>query len=40
MTLQGKLAWAGVAVRGAISLALVALSRGEPVNAAWLEVGG
>ena len=38
MTLQGKLAWAGVAVLGAISLALVALSRGEPVNAAWLVV--
>jgi carbon starvation protein CstA len=38
MTLQGKLAWAGVAVLGAISLAIVALSRGEPVNAAWLVV--
>src|ERR1700739_2481133 len=38
MTLQGKLAWAGVAVLAAISLAIVALSRGEPVNAAWLVV--
>jgi carbon starvation protein len=38
MTLQGKLAWAGVAALGAISLAIVALSRGEPVNAAWLVV--
>ena len=38
MTLQGKLAWVGVAVLGAISLAIVALSRGEPVNAAWLVV--
>jgi carbon starvation protein len=36
MTLQGKLVWAGIAVLGAISLAIVALSRGEPVNAAWL----
>jgi carbon starvation protein len=30
--------WAGVAVLGAISFAVVALTRGEPVNAAWLVV--
>jgi carbon starvation protein len=36
MTIQAKLLWAGVAVLGAISFAVVALTRGEPVNAAWL----
>jgi carbon starvation protein CstA len=36
MTLQAKLLWAGVAILGAISFAVVALTRGEPVNAAWL----
>ena len=30
--------WAGVAILGAISFAVVALTRGEPVNAAWLVV--
>jgi carbon starvation protein len=38
MTLQAKLLWAGVAILGAISFAIVALTRGEPVNAAWLVV--
>jgi carbon starvation protein len=38
MTLQAKLMWAGVAILGAISFAIVALTRGEPVNAAWLVV--
>ncbi|MGD0640668.1 MAG: carbon starvation CstA family protein, partial [Roseiarcus sp.] len=38
MTLQAKLTWAAVAVIGAISFAIVALARGEPVNAAWLVV--
>jgi carbon starvation protein len=38
MTLQSKLAWAGLSVLGAFSLAVVALSRGEAVNAAWLVV--
>jgi len=38
MTLQAKLLWASVAVLGAISFAIVALTRGEPVNAAWLVV--
>jgi carbon starvation protein len=36
MTLQAKLGWAAVAVLGAISFAIVALTRGESVNAAWL----
>ena len=38
MSLQSKLLWAGVAVLGAIAFAIVALTRGEPVNAAWLVV--
>jgi carbon starvation protein CstA len=38
MTLQAKLGWAAVAVLGAISFGIVALTRGEPVNAAWLVV--
>ena len=38
MTLPAKLMWAGIAVLGAVSLAIVALTRGEPVNAAWLVV--
>ena len=36
MTLQSKFGWAAVAVLGAISFAIVALTRGEAVNAAWL----
>jgi carbon starvation protein len=36
MTLQAKLMWIGVAALGAVSFAVVALTRGEPVNAAWL----
>jgi carbon starvation protein len=38
MTLQAKLMWIGVTILGAISFAIVALTRGEPVNAAWLVV--
>ncbi len=38
MSLRDKLLWAGVVVLGAISLAVVALTRGEPVNAAWLVI--
>jgi carbon starvation protein len=38
VTLQTKLMWAGIAVLGAISFAIVALTRGEPVNAAWLVI--
>jgi carbon starvation protein CstA len=35
---QTKLLWTGVAVLGAVSFAIVALNRGEAVNAAWLVV--
>ena len=38
MTFQAKLLWAAVAVLGGIALGVVALTRGEPVNAAWLVV--
>ncbi|WP_210200237.1 carbon starvation CstA family protein [Methylocella silvestris] len=38
MTLQAKLIWAAVAVVGAFSFGVVALTRGESVNAAWLVV--
>ncbi|HET8995895.1 MAG TPA: carbon starvation CstA family protein [Acetobacteraceae bacterium] len=38
MSLQSKLLWAGVSVLGAIAFAIVALTRGEPVNAAWLVI--
>jgi len=37
-SVQMKLLWGAIAVLGAISLAIVALSRGEPVNAAWLVI--
>src|ERR1043165_8166743 len=38
MSLRDKLTWAGVILLGTISLGIVALTRGEPVNAAWLVV--
>src|SRR5208282_1143169 len=38
MSMQNKLLWAVIVVLGAVSLAIVALTRGEPVNAAWLVV--
>ena len=38
MTLTEKLAWTAVALVGAVAFAVVALTRGEPVNAAWLVV--
>ena len=38
MVLCDKLLWAGVILLGAISFGIVALTRGEPVNAAWLVV--
>jgi carbon starvation protein len=38
MTFQAKLLWTGVAILGAIAMGIVALTRGEPVNAAWLVV--
>jgi len=36
--LQTKILWAAIALLGAVSLGIVALSRGEPVNAAWLVI--
>jgi carbon starvation protein len=33
---RAKLAWTGVAILGAISLGIVALTRGETINAVWL----
>jgi carbon starvation protein len=36
--LQTKLLWGAVAALGAVSLGIVALSRGEAVNAAWLVI--
>jgi len=36
--LQGKLLWTAVAALGAVSFGIVALSRGESVNAAWLVI--
>jgi carbon starvation protein len=36
--LQSKLLWAAVVALGAVSFAIVALTRGEPVNAAWLVI--
>ena len=36
--LQSKLLWLGVAALGAFALAILALSRGESVNAAWLVI--
>jgi carbon starvation protein len=36
--IQTKLLWAGIVALGAVSFGIVALSRGETVNAAWLVV--
>ena len=38
MSIQKKLIWAAIMVLGAVSLGIVALTRGEPINAAWLVV--
>ncbi|MDR3534880.1 MAG: carbon starvation CstA family protein [Acetobacteraceae bacterium] len=38
MTWQAKLGWTAVTVLGAVAFGVVALTRGEPVNAAWLVV--
>jgi carbon starvation protein len=38
MALRDRLLWVGVALLGAISFGIVALTRGEPVNAAWLVI--
>src|SRR5262249_34647232 len=35
---QTKFLWAGIAILGAVSFGIVALNRGEAVNAAWLVV--
>jgi carbon starvation protein len=36
--LRNKLLWAGVVCLGTIALGIIALNRGEPVNAAWLVI--
>ena len=36
--IQTKLLWAGIAALGAVSLGIVALSRGETISAAWLVI--
>jgi carbon starvation protein len=36
--IQGKLLWAGVVLLGTIALGVIALSRGESINAAWLVI--
>ena len=38
MSIQSKLIWAAVVVLGAVSFGVVALTRGEPINAAWLVI--
>ncbi len=38
MSLRDKLIWAGVILLGTVSFGIVALTRDEPVNAAWLVV--
>jgi carbon starvation protein len=37
-SITSKLGWLAVAALGAVALAVVALSRGEPINAVWLVV--
>src|ERR1051325_9925340 len=36
--IQNKLLWAGVIALGTVSMGIVALSRGETINAAWLVI--
>ena len=38
MSINKKLLWVAVAVLGAVALGIVALKRGEPVNAMWLVI--
>src|ERR1700726_1044563 len=38
MSVYKKFLWAAIVVLGAVSFGIVALSRGEPVNAAWLVI--
>jgi carbon starvation protein len=37
-TLKNKLLWAAVIVLGTVASGVVALSRGESINAAWLVI--
>ncbi len=36
--IKSKLLWAGIAVLGAVSFGIIALSRGETISAAWLVI--
>jgi len=38
MSIRSKLLWAAITALGALSLGIVALKRGEPVNAMWLVI--
>ncbi|MDR3372567.1 MAG: carbon starvation CstA family protein [Ancalomicrobiaceae bacterium] len=38
MSLREKLTWGGVTLLGALAFAIIALARGEPINAAWLVI--
>ena len=38
MSIRSKLIWAAVVVLGAMAFGVVALTRGEPINAAWLVI--
>jgi carbon starvation protein len=38
MSIKNKLVWAAIAVLGAVALGIIALKRGEPVNAMWLVI--
>ena len=38
MSIQKKLLWVAITVLGAVALGIVALKRGEPVNAMWLVI--
>ena len=38
MSVYKKFLWAAIVVLGAVSFGIVALARGEPVNAAWLVI--
>ena len=38
MSIRSKLLWAAITALGALSFGIVALKRGEPVNAMWLVI--
>jgi carbon starvation protein CstA len=38
MSIQKKLMWTAIVLLGAVSFGIIALKRGEPVNAAWLVI--